>query len=99
MAPLVAMTCAEFSGYALLLTVAPLWAVEGGATTVGSGLVNGVLLLFTVLTQLFVPRAAALGVGAGAPPLSHADTTTWPAQSGTSDPSPVWRWPSGSSPR
>ncbi|HEY0642360.1 MAG TPA: MFS transporter, partial [Nocardioides sp.] len=57
MAPLVAMTCAGFSGYALLLTVAPLWAVEGGATTAGSGLVNGVLLLFTVLTQLLVPRA------------------------------------------
>lgn len=57
MTPLVVMTCAGFSGYALLLTVAPLWAVEGGATTAGSGLVNGVLLLFTVLTQLLVPRA------------------------------------------
>ena len=54
--PLVVMTCAGFSGYAVLLTVAPLWAVEGGATTAGSGLVNGVLLLFTVLTQLLVPR-------------------------------------------
>lgn len=57
MAPLVVMTCAGFSGYAVLLTVAPLWAVEGGATPAGSGLVNGVLLLFTVLTQLLVPRA------------------------------------------
>jgi MFS family permease len=57
MAPLVVMTCAGFSGYAVLLTVAPLWAVEGGATTAGSGLVNSVLLLFTVLTQLLVPRA------------------------------------------
>lgn len=57
MAPLMVMTCAGFSGYAVLLTVAPLWAVEGGATTAGSGLVNGVLLLFTVLTQLFVPGA------------------------------------------
>jgi predicted MFS family arabinose efflux permease len=57
MAPLVVMTSAGFSGYALLLTVAPLWAVHGGATTAGSGLVNGVLLLFTVLTQLLVPRA------------------------------------------
>jgi MFS family permease len=57
MVPLVVMTCAGFSGYALLLTVAPLWAVHGGATTAGSGLVNGVLLLFTVLTQLLVPRA------------------------------------------
>ncbi|CUR59630.1 Transmembrane transport protein [metagenome] len=57
MAPLVGMTCAGFSGFAVLLTVAPLWAVEGGATTAGAGLVNGVLLLFTVLTQLLVPRA------------------------------------------
>lgn len=57
MAPLVAMTCAGFSGFAVLLTVAPLWAVEGGASTAGAGLVNGVLLLFTVLTQLLVPRA------------------------------------------
>ena len=57
MAALMVMTCAGFSGYAVLFTVAPLWAVEGGATTAGSGLVNGVLLLFTVLTQLLVPRA------------------------------------------
>lgn len=55
--PLLVMTCAGFSSYALLLTVAPLWVLEGGATTAGSGLVNGVLLLFTVLTQLLVPRA------------------------------------------
>ncbi len=68
--PLLVMTCAGFSSYALLLTVAPLWVVEGGATTAGSGLVNGVLLLFTVLTQLLVPRALrgfgwgpVLGVG------------------------------------
>jgi predicted MFS family arabinose efflux permease len=57
MAQLMVMTCAGFSGYALLLTVAPLWVVEGGASTAGAGLVNGVLLLFTVLTQLLVPRA------------------------------------------
>ncbi|MFC5730996.1 MULTISPECIES: MFS transporter [Nocardioides] len=57
MLPLAAVMCAGFSGYAVLLTVAPLWAVDGGATTAGSGLVNGVLLLFTVLTQLLVPRA------------------------------------------
>ena len=44
MASLVVMTCAGFSGYAVLLTVAPLSAVEGGATTAGSGLVNGVLV-------------------------------------------------------
>lgn len=57
MPPLVVMTSAGFSSYALLLTVAPLWVVQGGATTAGAGLVNGVLLLFTVLTQLLVPRA------------------------------------------
>ena len=57
MRPLVAMTFLGFSGYAVLLPVAPLWAVHGGADTGGSGLVNGVLLLFTVLTQLLVPPA------------------------------------------
>lgn len=50
-----AMTCLGFSGYALLLPVAPSWAVFGGAGTTGAGLVNGVLLLATVLTQLGVP--------------------------------------------
>lgn len=57
MRPLVAMTLAGFSGYAVLLPVAPLWAIHGGADTGESGLVNGVLLLFTVLTQLLVPPA------------------------------------------
>jgi predicted MFS family arabinose efflux permease len=46
-----------FSGYAALLATAPLWAVNGGATAAGSGLVNGVLLAATVLAQLAVPRA------------------------------------------
>lgn len=48
-----------FSGYAALLATAPLWAVNGGATAAGSGLVNGVLLAATVLAQLAVPRALA----------------------------------------
>ena len=48
-----------FSGYAALLAAAPLWAVSGGASPAGSGLVNGVLLAFTVLAQLGVPRALA----------------------------------------
>jgi MFS family permease len=48
-----------FSGYAALLAVAPLWVVTGGATAAGAGLVNGVLLVATVLTQLAVPRALA----------------------------------------
>lgn len=46
-----------FSGYAALLAVAPLWVVEGGATAAGAGLVNGTLLVATVLTQLAVPRS------------------------------------------
>jgi MFS family permease len=57
MRSLVTMTMAGFCGYAVLLPVAPLWARAGGAGTGGSGLVNGVLLLSTVLTQLSVPRA------------------------------------------
>ncbi|QZY29100.1 MFS transporter [Nocardioides coralli] len=57
MRPLVVMTFLGFSGYAVLLPVAPLWAVRGGADAAGAGLVNGVLLLATVLTQLLVPRA------------------------------------------
>ena len=51
------MTVTGFAGYAALLPVAPLWAVHGGSNTAGAGLVNGVLLLFTVLTQLLVPAA------------------------------------------
>ena len=54
---LVLMTVLGFSGYAALLPVAPLWAVHGGADSSGAGLVNGVLMLFTVLTQLVVPAS------------------------------------------
>jgi MFS family permease len=52
---LLAMTMVGFSGYAALLPVAPLWAAHGGAGSAGAGAVNGVLMLFTVLTQPFVP--------------------------------------------
>jgi hypothetical protein len=34
-----------------------LWALNGGATAAGSGLVNGVLFAATVLAQVAVPRA------------------------------------------
>ncbi|MDN5716971.1 MAG: MFS transporter [Janibacter sp.] len=44
-----------FSGFAVLMPVAPLWAVHGGADEGGAGLVNGVLLAVTVLTQFTVP--------------------------------------------
>ena len=54
---LVLMTALGFSGFAALMPVAPLWAVHGGAGSVGAGAVNGVLMLFTVLTQMVVPRS------------------------------------------
>lgn len=57
MRPLLMMSFLGFSGYAALLPVAPLWAVQGGADEAGSGLVNGVFMALTVLTQLTVPAA------------------------------------------
>jgi MFS family permease len=57
MMALVVVSLTGFAGYAALLPVAPLWAVHGGANEAGSGLVNGVLLLATIATQLFVPAA------------------------------------------
>lgn len=54
---LIVMTALGFAGYSALLPVAPMWAVEGGAGPTGAGLVNGVLMLFTVLAQLAVPGA------------------------------------------
>lgn len=55
--PLLWVTFTGFTGYAVLLPVAPLWAVHGGAEVGGSGLVNGVMLACTVGTQLLVPSA------------------------------------------
>ncbi|WP_307783732.1 MULTISPECIES: MFS transporter [unclassified Salinibacterium] len=79
MPALLVLTAAGFGGFVVLIPVAPLWAIQGGATEAGSGLVNGLLLLVTVMTQPFVPRlldhfgtgrvlAAGL-VLLGAPPL------------------------------
>lgn len=56
MPDLLAMTTLGFSGYALLLPVSPLWAAQGGAGAAGIGAVNGVMMLFTVLTQPLMPR-------------------------------------------
>lgn len=56
-APLLVMTFTGFAGYAVLLPVTPLWAVHGGADVGQAGLVNGTLLLVTVLTQVLVPTA------------------------------------------
>jgi len=55
MPALIGVTITGFAGYGALLPTTPLYAVEGGASEAGAGLVNGVLLLFTVLTQLFIP--------------------------------------------
>lgn len=73
------LTAAGFAGYAVLLPVAPLWAVQGGADEGGSGLVNAALLLTTILTQGLVPglvrrfgATLVLGIGLallGGPPL------------------------------
>ncbi|NLT25163.1 MAG: MFS transporter [Microbacteriaceae bacterium] len=52
---LLVLTALAFAGYAALLPVAPLLAVRGGADAFGAGLVNGVLLACTVVTQLAVP--------------------------------------------
>lgn len=57
MPALIGMVVTGFSGYALLMPVAPLWAARGGADEAGVGAVTGVFMLFTVLVQLFVPAA------------------------------------------
>jgi MFS family permease len=55
MRSLVLLTAAGFGGFAALLSVAPLWVARAGAGEAGAGLVTGVLLLLTILTQPFVP--------------------------------------------
>ncbi len=55
MPALIGATITGFGGFAVLIPSVPLWAVGGGASEAGAGFVNGVLLLFTVLTQLLVP--------------------------------------------
>jgi MFS family permease len=89
MSALLVLTAAGFGGFSALLPVVPLWAVSGGANEAGAGLVNGVLLLVTVLTQPFVPRLLTrLGTGRvlaaglallGVPPLLLliSDHLTW----------------------
>ncbi|HWN34423.1 MAG TPA: MFS transporter [Pseudonocardia sp.] len=58
------------SGYAVLLSVVPLWVSRGGSGAFGSGASTGVFMLTTVLTQLAVPwllrqfgHRVALGAG------------------------------------
>lgn len=89
MPALLLLTAAGFAGYAALLPVSPLWAVHGGSDEAGAGLVNGILLLATILTQPFVPwllrtfgtgRVIAAGlVFMGVPSLLHlfSDRLDW----------------------
>jgi hypothetical protein len=73
-----------FSGYALLVSVAPLWAIRGGSGSLGAGLVTGVMMACTVLAQLSMHRllaglgwrwALVLGSGLlGLPALGHLAT-------------------------
>src|ERR1700722_4887949 len=51
-----------FSGFALLLPVAPLWVIRGGADGLGAGLVTAVMMACTVLAQLSMRRVLA-GLG------------------------------------
>ena len=51
-----------FSGFALLLPVAPLWVIHGGADGLGAGLVTGIMMACTVLAQLSMRRVLA-GLG------------------------------------
>lgn len=55
MPALLMATFLGFCGFAVLMPVAPLWAVHGGSDEGGAGLVNGVLLTVTVITQFTVP--------------------------------------------
>ena len=48
-----------FSGFALLVPVAPLWVIRGGSDDLGAGLVTGVMMACTVLAQLSMRRVLA----------------------------------------
>lgn len=90
--PLLLGTFAAFAGYALLLPVAPLWAVHRGEGEFVAGASTGVFMGSTVLAQFAVPAltrrvgyrmVAALGavlLGAPAPVLIVA--TAWPGMLG-----------------
>ncbi|WP_026356944.1 MFS transporter [Mycobacterium sp. 141] len=78
-----------FVGFALLLPVAPMWAVHNGADDFGAGLVNAVLMACTVLAQLSVglvlrrlrwPVTLAIGLALlGAPAIAHLVAHDLPA--------------------
>ncbi|AKS36178.1 transporter [Mycolicibacterium goodii] len=56
MPALLASAALGFCGLALLMPVAPMWAVHNGADNLGAGLVNTVLMAFTVVGQMSVAR-------------------------------------------
>src|SRR5699024_9408388 len=60
---LLTATFLGFAGFAVLMPAAPLWAVRGGAGEGAAGLVNGAVLLVTVLAHMFVPGALLRFVG------------------------------------
>jgi hypothetical protein len=73
-----------FSGFALLIPVAPLWVIRGGSDSLGAGLVTAVMMACTVLAQLSMRRllpglgwrwTLVLGSGLlGLPALGHLAT-------------------------
>ncbi|MGV0744087.1 MFS transporter [Mycolicibacterium sp. XJ870] len=81
MPALLAAAALGFTGFAVLLPVAPMWAVHIGADNLGAGLVNSVLMACTVVSQLLVARLlrkvgtpVTLAIGLvllGAPALVH----------------------------
>ncbi|BBX32685.1 transmembrane transporter [Mycolicibacterium mageritense DSM 44476 = CIP 104973] len=81
MPALLASAALGFTGFALLLPTAPMWAVRLGTDSFGAGLVNAVLMACTVVAQLLVGRlmrrvgwAVTLAIGLvllGAPALVH----------------------------
>ncbi|TDB95086.1 MFS transporter [Actinomadura sp. 7K534] len=56
LALLFAATFLSLTGVFLLLSVVPMYAVDGGAGQAGAGLATGSLMLTTVLTELALPR-------------------------------------------
>ncbi|MFA1542811.1 MFS transporter [Actinomadura monticuli] len=54
-----AATVASLTGVFLLLSVVPMYAVDGGAGRAGAGLATGALMLTTVLAELALPRLLA----------------------------------------
>lgn len=93
-AALLVASVGVFSGFALLVSVVPLWVVEHGAGELAAGASTGVFMAATVLAQLLMPRlvgrygyramsvAGAVLLGGPVPVLLLA--TAWPPVLGLS---------------